>query len=211
MNRSNPSIEELKNGANYELLAELEHHEVKTFVIAQLEKEGWLVKGYMFYQIAMIITGLFVFTRAIVFCFHGICFPLWYSLGAIVFCVSVLIIIHELIHGVVIKLTGAPKVSFGAYFKKFMFYAEADQHVFNRKQFTVIALAPLVVVNLITLTGIIIFFRHSLAYAFLLIMSIHSLFCAGDIGLLSIFYPAQSEIFTFDEKEERKSYYFRKK
>ena len=40
---------------------------------------------------------------------------------------------------------------------------------------------------------------------------VRTLFCAGDIGLLSVFHSAQSEVFTFDIKEERKSYYFRKK
>ncbi len=211
MNRSNPSIEELNSSDEYELFAALEHHEVKTFVIDQLAKGGWLVKSYMIYQIAMIITGLFLLTRTIVLCFNGVCQPLWYSLGTILFCVSALIIIHELIHGIVIKLTGAPKVNYGAYFKKFMFYAEADRHVLNQRQFTSIALAPLIVVKVISLCGVLLFFYQPAVYAFALVMCIHSLFCAGDIGLLSVFHSTRSEIFTYDVRSERKSYYFRKK
>ena len=211
MNRINPSIEELQNSENYELVAAPNHTEIKSFVLSQLEKGGWLVKAYMIYQLVMVITGLFVLTRAIIYCFNEECQPIWYSLGAIVFCLSALIIIHELIHGIVIKLTGAPSVNFGAYLKKFMFYAEADRYVLNRKQFTLIALAPLVLVKIITLCGVAIFFRHDAVFAFALIMSIHSLFCAGDIGLLSVFHSAPSEVFTFDIKEEGKSYYFRKK
>ncbi|MDX8337587.1 DUF3267 domain-containing protein [Draconibacterium sp. IB214405] len=211
MSRSNPSIEELNSSDEYELYAELEHHEIKTFVLDQLGKGGWLVKSYMFYQIAMILTGLFLLTRSIVLCFKDVCQPLSYSLGTIVFCVSVLIVIHELIHGIVIKLTGAPKVNYGAYFKKFMFYAEADRYVLNQRQFTLIALAPLVVVKIITLCGIILFFHQAAVYAFVLVMCIHSLFCAGDIGLLSVFHSSSSEIFTYDVRSEQKSYYFRKK
>lgn len=211
MSRSNPSIEELNSSDEYELLAELEHREVKTFVIEQLGKGGWLVTSYMFYQITMILIGLFLLTRTIVLCFNGICQPLWYSLATIVFCLSVLIVIHELIHGVVIKLSGAPKVNYGAYFKKFMFFAEADRFVLNRRQFTLIALAPLVVVKLITLCGVVIFFQQPAFYAFALVMCIHSLFCAGDIGLLSVFHLTSSDIYTYDIRSERKSYYFRKK
>lgn len=211
MKRNSPSIEELKNGDNYELLAELEHEEIKSFVLSQLEKGGWLVKGFMVYQAAMVLLGLFIITRALVFSFRGTYEPLWFSIGAIIFCVTALVIIHELLHGIAIKLTGAEKMRYGAYFKKFIFYAEADRHVFNRRQFTFVALTPLVMVKLVTLAGIIIFFSHPLIYTFTLIMCVHSLFCAGDIGLLSVFYTAQSEVFTFDIKEERKSYYFRKK
>ena len=211
MKRNNPSIEELNYGENYELLAEVEHDEIKSFVLSQLEKGGWLVKGFMVYQAIMVLLGLFIITRALVFSFRGIYEPLWYSIGTILFCVTVLVIIHELLHGIAIKLSGAKNVRYGAYFKKFIFYAEADRHVFNRSQFSFVALAPLVVLKLITLVGIILFFSHPLVYAFSLIMCIHSLFCAGDIGLLSVFHNTQSEVFTFDIKEVRKSYYFRKK
>lgn len=211
MNRSNPSIEELKNGNNYELYAQLEHSEIKAFVLSQLEKGGWLVKGFMVYQALMVLLGLFIITRALVFSFKGLYEPLWYCVGTITFCVTALVIIHEFLHGMAIKLTGAEKVRYGAYLKKFIFYAEADRHVFNRKQFTWVALTPLVVIKLISIAGIIIFFGHPFIYSFLLLMSVHSLFCAGDIGLLSVFYSTQSEVFTFDIKEERKSYYFRKK
>lgn len=211
MKRINPSIDELKKEDDYELLAEPEHDEIKSFVLSQLEKGGWLVKGFMVYQAAMVLLGLFIITLAVVFSFKGNLEPLWYSVGTVTFCVTVLVIIHELLHGIAIKITGAKNVRYGAYFKKFIFYAEADRHVFNRSQFTFVALAPLVVVKLITLIGIIIFFNHPLVYVFSLIMSIHSLFCAGDIGLLSVFYSTHSEVFTFDIKEDRKSYYFRKK
>ncbi|WP_320111192.1 DUF3267 domain-containing protein [Draconibacterium orientale] len=211
MRRINPSIEELKNGDDYELLAELNHSDIKSFVLSQLEKGGWLVKGFMVYQAVMVLLGLFIISRALLFSFKGTYEPLWHTIGVIVFCLTVLVIIHELLHGIAIKLTGAKNVRYGAYFKKFIFYAEADRHVFNRRQFTFIALAPLVVVKLSTLVGIIVFFNHPLVYVFTLIMCIHSLFCAGDIGLLSVFYSEESEVFTFDSKEEQRSYYFRKK
>ncbi|HYQ56229.1 MAG TPA: DUF3267 domain-containing protein [Draconibacterium sp.] len=211
MNRSNPTIDELYNSEEYELLAELEHDEIKSFVLTQLGRGGWLVKAFMLYQTIMVVLGLFIIIRVLVLSFKGTYEALWYSISAIIFCLTVLIIFHELLHGIAIKLAGAKKVRYGAYFKKFIFYAEADRYVFNRKQFTFIALAPLVVIKLITLAGIIICFNHSLVYLFSLIMCIHSLFCAGDIGLLSVFYNTDSAVYTFDVREERKSYYFREK
>jgi len=136
---------------------------------------------------------------------------LYYSSGALIFCFSALIILHELLHGIALKLAGAKRVSYGGYFKKFIFYAEADQFVINRHQFAFIALTPLFVVKLITLIGIIFFFNQPALYFLIFVMSAHSLFCAGDIGLLSVFYQIKNiEIFTFDLKAEKTSYFYRR-
>ena len=208
---SNPSIDQLRNSGEYELIARLNHQQIKEFVINQLMQNGIIIKIYMVYQILMILIGTFFFTRSIVLAFKSSIIPLYYSLAALVFCFSVLIIIHELLHGIALKIAGAKRVTFGGYLKKFIFYAEADQFVINRRQFAFIALTPLFVVKLITLIGIIFFFNQPALYYLIFVMSAHSLFCAGDIGLLSIFYQYKNtEIFTFDVKEEKTSYFYRK-
>jgi len=208
----NPSIEELQKSDKFEMIAKLNHQQIKEFVIDQLAENGKIIKTYMIYQVLMILIGIFFFTRSIVLAFQDSAIQLYYSLAALVFCFSILIIIHEILHGIALKLSGAPKVSFGGYLKKFMFYAEADQFVINRRQFAFIALTPLVTVKLITLTGIALHFNQPVFYFLIFVMSAHSLFCAGDIGLLSVFFKFKnSEIFTFDVKEEKTSYYFLRK
>jgi hypothetical protein len=209
---TNPSIDVLRNSGEYELIAKLNHHQIKEFVIDQLMQNGKIIKFYMIYQVVMIMTGMFFFTRSIVMAIKGDAVPLYYSLAALVFCFSVLIVIHELLHGIALKLSGAPKVSFGGYLKKFIFYAEADKFVINRRQFAFIALTPLIVVKLVTLIGVILFFNHPIFYFLIFVMSAHSLFCAGDIGLLSVFYKIKNvEIFTFDVKAEKTSYFYMRK
>lgn len=208
---ANPTIEELQNKERFELIAKLNHQEIKEFVLKQLTSEGKLVRIFMIYQVVMILIGIFFVTRSIILLFQEYTEPIYYTVAALVFCFSLLVIIHELLHGVALKLTGAKRINFGGYLRKFIFYAEADKTVFNRKQFAFIALTPLVVVKIITLAGIIFFFNSPLFYALILVMSAHSLFCAGDIGLLSIFYKfGTSEIYTYDVKAEKTSYYFRK-
>ncbi|TNF44603.1 MAG: DUF3267 domain-containing protein [Bacteroidetes bacterium] len=207
----NPTIEELRNPEKYELIAQLNHSQIKEFVINQLMQNGKIIKFYMIYQILMIMIGMFFFTRSIVLAFQSSPVQLYYSLVALVFSFSVLVIVHELLHGIALKLTGAKRVTFGGYLKKFIFYAEADRFVINRRQFGFIALTPLVLVKLITLTGIILFSSHPVFYFLIFVMSAHSLFCAGDIGLLSVFYRnRENEIYTFDVKEEKTSYFYRK-
>ncbi len=208
---ANPSIEELQNSDEYELVAELNHAQIKEFVIKQLSAGGWFVKSFMIYQVIMLVLAGFIITRSVIFAFQENSEPLFYILVALVFCLSLLIVIHELLHGVAIKLTGAKKVNYGAYFRKFIFYAEADQHVLNKKQFAFIALAPLIVIKVLSVFGCLLTFQHPLVYFISLVMCAHSFFCAGDIGLLSLFYQYDdTEIYTYDVKEEKKSYYFKK-
>ena len=209
---ANPSIEELQGSGEFELIAELEHSQIKEFVIDQLSTDNRLARQYMYYQVVMVILGIFLITRSVVLLFRGNSEPLLYSLGGLVFSFSVLIPVHELLHGFSIKLTGARKVNYGAYLRKFIFYAEADRHVLNRKQFSFVALAPLVTVQFLTLLGIILLWYSVWVYSVAMIMSAHSLFCAGDIGLLSVFYTAgKDDIYTFDVKSEKKSYYYQRK
>lgn len=208
----NPTINELRNPERFELIAQVNHQQIKEFVVDRLTSDSKIIRIYMYYQILMITVGMFFFTRSIVLAFKGDSVPLYYSLAALVFCFSVLIVFHELLHGIALKLAGAKRITFGGYLKKFVFYAEADQFVINRRQFTFIALTPLVVVKLVTLIGIILFFSNPVSYFLIFVMSAHSLFCAGDIGLLTMFYKFKnSEVFTFDVKEEKTSYFYKKK
>lgn len=209
---ANPSIEELQNSNEFELIAELEHSQIKEFVINQLTEDNRLARQYMYYQLFMVILGIFIVTRCIVLSFRGDITPLLYSAGALVFSFTFLVPIHELLHGLAIKFTGARKINYGAYFRKFIFYAEADRHVLNRKQFALVALTPLATVQFLTFLGIIVWWHSPWVYFVGIVMSAHSLFCAGDIGLLSVFYRTDdNEVFTFDVKAEKKSYYYRRK
>jgi Putative zincin peptidase len=208
---ANPTIEELHNPEHFELIAEMNHNTIKEFVIDQLSEGGKIVIGYMIYQLIMLVLGSFLLIHALIQVFHGSSEALFYVGGALVFSFTLLIPIHELLHGLAIKHTGAPKVHYGAYLKRFIFYAEADRYVINRKQFALIALTPLVTVKLVTLILTIIFLHSPFMLSALMVMATHSFFCAGDIGLYLVFHRnSGSEIFTYDVQAEKKSYYFRK-
>ncbi len=207
----NPSVEALLHEDKYELIAELSHSKIKEFVREQITGDSRLIRYFMIYQAAMTLTGIFFLVRSLFLAAGGNTRPLIYVMAAAVFCFSFLIIIHELLHAMGLKLTGAGHVRIGGNAKKFIFYAEADRHVLNRKQFTFIALIPLVVVKLTSLAGIVFCINMPAVYFPVMIMTIHSLFCAGDIIMLSLFYRYPgSELFTFDISEERKSYFYKK-
>jgi len=209
---ANPTIEELQNPDRFELIAELSHDNIKSFVLDQLARGGKITVAFMIYQTLMVILGVFLITKSIILTVHNTPEKLYFVIAALLFCFTALIPIHELLHGIAIKFTGAPKVNYGAYFRKFIFYAEADRHVIDRIQFTWIAITPLLVIKLLTALLSLLFWETPWIYFFLSVMAIHSLFCAGDIGLLSIFYRNKNDvIYTFDVRAEKKSYYYKQK
>lgn len=208
---ANPTISELQNPEKFELVAKLHHDQIKEFVFGRIADGGKMIISFMIYQALMIAAGSYFLTKAVILAFRSSPGPLFITLAALVFSFTLMIPIHEMLHGIALKFTGAKHIHFGGYLKKFIFYAEADKHVLNRRQFAFIALTPLVAVQLTTLVFALLFLNQPQFYFVIFVMSAHSLFCAGDIGLLSVFYrETNAEIFTFDVKSEKTSYYFKK-
>lgn len=163
----------------------------------------------MVYQTILFLAAIFFLTRSVVLAVKGDNNYLFVSLAGILFSLTVLVVIHELLHGIVLKLAGAPRIRYGMVPGKFIFYAEADLFVLGRKPFAFVALTPLIIIQILTIVGIAIWYNQSLVYFPLMVMCIHSFFCAGDIALLALFYryPGR-EVYTYDNRAEQTSYYF---
>ncbi|HNU76854.1 MAG: DUF3267 domain-containing protein [Prolixibacteraceae bacterium] len=204
-----PTIEELHDDLLFKKIAAVEHDRIKDFVVEQVTGDNKLVPVYMVYQTLMLLTGLFFFARAIILAYRGETVYLWVSFAAVAFSFTLLVVIHELLHGFALKLAGAPRVTYGGMLRKFIFYAEADRFILGKNAFLFVALTPLVVIQLITVAGIILWFSTPFVYLFLVVMSLHSFFCAGDIALATIFlkFPGRA-VYTYDNRSERISYYF---
>ncbi len=96
----------------------------------------------------------------------------------------VLIPVHELIHGIGYRLAGAPKVSYNVIWKKLIFYAMADRFVARRIPFTLLAIAPFILLNTLLIALYFILpgpWNMSVLGALLL----HTAGCAGDFALMS--------------------------
>lgn len=204
--------EDLQNESEFELLTEVSHQKLREFVVEQIVEEKFVIRIYSIYQGLMMLVFAFLLTKGIVHTIKGHS-ELLIEIGlSILFSLSALIIIHELLHALAYLLTGARRISFGIIPKKFIFYALADQQVIASKAFHIVALAPFVVVKLICLIGIIVFYNQQLMYFFLSVMCLHSLFCAGDIAMLAFYrIHKEKEIFNFDNKSEGKTYFYYRK
>ncbi|MBK7637511.1 MAG: DUF3267 domain-containing protein [Saprospiraceae bacterium] len=65
-----------------------------------------------------------------------------------------LILVHEYIHVLAYKSQGANRTSYDSNWKKLYFMALADKFVANKKEFSIVALAPFVVINSILILGL---------------------------------------------------------
>ena len=201
--------EDLQNENEFELLTEVSHQKLREFVVEQITEEKYIIRIYSIYQAIMMLIFVFLLTRGIVLSIKGHS-EILIEIGlSIVFSLSALIVIHELLHALAYLLTGARKISFGVIPKKFVFYALADRQVIAKRAFHIVALAPFVVVKLICFIGFIEFYNDQLMYFFLSVMCLHSLFCAGDIAMLAFYNIHKGkEIYNFDNKREGKTYFY---
>jgi hypothetical protein len=204
--------EDLLNENEFELLTEVSHQNLREFIVEQIRREKYIIGIYSGYQVVMMLIFVFILTRNIVLSIKGHSEVLITIGFGVLFSLSVLIIIHELLHAVVYLLSGARKISFGFILKKFIFYAQADRQVIASRAFHYVALAPLVVVKIICLAGLFVFYNIPLMYFFLTVMCLHSLFCAGDVAMLAFYNLHRGkEIFNFDNRSEGKTYFYTRK
>jgi hypothetical protein len=206
------SPEDLQNENEFELLTEVSHQKLREFVVEQIVEEKFVIRIYSIYQVIMMILFAFLLTRGIVLSIKGHSEMLNEIGLSIAFSLSVLIIIHELLHALAYLVTGARRISFGVIPKKFIFYALADRQVIAPRAFHIVALTPFIVVKIICLAGFVAFYNQQLMYFSLSVMCLHSLFCAGDIAMLAFYrIHKEKEIFNFDNKSEGKTYFYSRK
>lgn len=207
-----PTPEELQNNDAFELLTEVSHDHLREFVVELITKGKSIISIYSVYQVIMM--GIFVFflTRGIVLAIKGTFDLLLYTGMAVIFSVTVLIVIHELLHALAYLAVGARRISFGTVLRKFIFYAIADRQVINSQAFHLVALTPFLTIKVICLLGIYLYYTHPLVFFFLGVMCLHSLFCAGDVAMLAFYklYKGK-EIYNFDDKSQGKTYFYARK
>ncbi len=197
--------DELPN--QYTLLDQLEHNELVPFIRTYLRKRNR-------YSLLYYFCNLLAFGWAGYFLVSGYGQES-YNLGdrfsyfayglAIAFA---LVPVHECIHVLAYRSQGARNTSYDVNLKKFYFMALADKFVADRKEFSVVALAPFVTITAIL---IILFFVAGTNWQLTVIgvFLAHTAMCSGDFGLLSYFeFHREKEVVTYDDVESRRSFFY---
>lgn len=131
---------------NYLLLDKLEHEELIPFIKKYLNRRSAISFFYYSLNILLLLLGSIAIYANITYLNANIGNVIFhYCFGSTVS--FLLIPIHEYIHVLAYKYVGASETSLDCNLKKFYFMALADKFVANRKEFTLIALAPFVVIS----------------------------------------------------------------
>ena len=193
----------------YVLMEKLEHMELIPFVRMYMGK--WTRSSIIY-----TICNVFVFGATGYFLIH------FYKEGAYTmevglihlfygFAIAFLLLpVHEFIHVLAYKSQGAKHTSYDANLKKFYFLAVADKFVASKKEFQMVALAPIVVISSVLLVTLF-FTDPDWTMTVLGVLLVHTAFCSGDFGMLSYFdFHKDKDIVTYDDKAGRVTYFYGK-
>lgn len=201
----NIEISEL-NYNNYSLKDKLTHSELHKFLNEKLKLgKKWFFYFYMILLISPLGIISYTMTKNLITKELSVINCLIYSFLGVLIAI-IFIPIHELIHYIAYKISGAKSVSFFSNFKKFYFATIADKFVTNLSEFTFIALLPFTVVLVGTLISFP-FLTLEFQITSLIFLFIHNIFCSGDFTLLN-FMASNKGMVTYDVKEKSETYFF---
>ncbi len=197
------------NSQGYEELEKLNHKELVPFIQKYMKKKtGYSIFYYLCNATLFAAVGYWLMKdfKSVHYSFGDHFAHLAYGI-ALAF---TLIPVHEYIHVLAYQSQGATKTSYDANLKKFYFMAMADKFVANRKEFTIVALAPFVFITT-TLALLFLFVSSTWELTILGVLLAHTAMCSGDFGLLSFFaFHKDKEVVTYDDKENHLSYFYGK-
>lgn len=188
----------------------LSHHEILPFVQDEFGRQGGLTRFYLLLNLALLLFMVLFGAWQVNQGMATADMVILNSILGLALTLSLLVPVHEAIHGLAYKLVGAPAVQYGSDIRKFIFYAMADHFVIGFSRFVVVALAPFLVINFLTTLAI---FYVSLNYQWVLlgVLLMHTGACAGDFAMLSFFLRHRREgMLTYDDVSRKVSHFYRR-
>ncbi len=195
----NPHIEEELIQQGYYVSERWKINNVLGFIRQELEQKSYWLRGFQLllaFLLSMGIAFAYIDISRGAAWFYDVLLPLGFGLLAML----VMVIPHEIIHGIAYKMTGAQKVIYGADWKQMVFHASAPYHPINFKEMLLVALAPFVVITSLLVIGLSTA-SGSWWWAFYGLLLIHTQGCFGDFAMVN-FFARQSRPYdwvTFDD------------
>jgi len=200
-------VSEILKEQGYTLDAALHHQELIPFVKKYIYKRNavtltFLLLNLLFVSLWLIsnIYNITVESLTLNKAFTG------FSFGIII--AFLLTPLHELLHGIAYRISGAHKISYKANWKKFYFMAIADKFITTRKSFYFVGLTPFVVISFL-LINISLITAPGQQVVWLTALWMHAAMCSGDFGLISYFAENKTlDVITYDDEANSISYFY---
>ena len=200
---TNLSVADIKADTQYQLLAELGHKDLAPFCAKFYWRErSWVTWAH--YAFSLVI-WVFWIEEGIQ---EKLAFSAWIkNFGYAVICFVVLVPFHEALHGAVYKAIGASDIRYNISLRQFYAYAIANNFVADRRQFTWVALAPFMVINLLLIMAAA--FWPPVRFVLVGVLLIHTAGTSGDFAMLNyLWLNRHQEVFTYDDAISHTSYFY---
>jgi hypothetical protein len=207
ISRKVPDAESLQNDPAYRKIQELEFSEMIPFVLSNIRRGGVIPLLYMGINVIVLI---FILLYSVWGVKTGVLTAgkiIWQLLAGILAGSILVIVPHELLHGLAYRVLGAPGIKFGADFQQFIFYVTADRFPITKGQLAFLAMTPFVFINLLVILFTIwwatpyVLFSASLLFC-------HNIMCIGDFAILNYSCSHKGRLYTYDDTEKKVSYFF---
>jgi hypothetical protein len=202
---SKPTLDELKDGTRFRLLAELTHKELAVFIKEYFwQKESWVIAAHCLFSLGTVAAWVLVGLE------KQRPFDVWITtFGNGVLSFIILLPLHELIHGAVYKLCGAKDIRFGVSLKQFYAYAIADRFVIGARGFAWVAITPFIVINALLVLLAVMFPAHS--FYLIAVLLFHTAGTSGDFAMLNFLWRhRRTEVYTYDDADAKVSYFYQR-
>lgn len=204
----NPTAEILQKDSKYLLIQEIDFSSTVPFLMKYIPRLNLVMVCYFSVTAVLLVATIYLNYYFIAFSDMKWNTILKFTTFGFFIGAIPVIPVHEGIHGLACRLLGAKKIVYGVEWKQMMFYAAAHNFVMDRKQFLIVALSPFLLI-----TGLFLSISFLAQNTFVLVgisaAFFHSTMCIGDFGLLSFFQENRGKrIFTYDNIEEKKTYFF---
>ncbi|MGH2524269.1 MAG: DUF3267 domain-containing protein [Anaerolineales bacterium] len=111
-----------------------------------------------------------------------------------------MIVAHELVHGLAMRLYGA-RPQYGVMWKSLMFYATAPGQAFTRNQYLVVGLAPLVSLSALALMGMAAFAGTPVVALLGICATLNAAGAVGDLWIVATVLRYPAHVWVVDERD----------
>jgi hypothetical protein len=111
-----------------------------------------------------------------------------------------MIVLHELVHGLTMRVFGA-RPQYGARLKQLLFYATAPGYGFRRNAYIIALLAPLVLLSVPAILGIVVFQGTTWAILLAFCTAFNIGGAAGDLVITRMVLGYSKKVYIVDEQD----------
>jgi len=204
---SRPDVQALQNENLFRKILELEFSEMTPFVLNNIGGKEKIAVLFIGLNLATVVFIIFYVVWGLTGDFLNGGKVFWQMFTGVLAGSILIIPPHELLHGAAYRLLGARRIRFGVDFQQFIFFVTADRFPISRNELRFLAMTPFIFINTLVLGLTATWFAEWTLFSATLLLS-HNIMCIGDFALTSFVNRNKGELYTYDEIEKKKSYFF---